>query len=152
MNYPLNKNENLEFVNIDLEGLTPVVSRLKELIKPGQVILFNGDLGAGKTTFIRLLCESIGLSTGEAVKSPSFSLVNTYETDLCQVHHFDLYRLDNMDQLLQDIGFDEYLNSHSVLMIEWGEKLGKLPLSGYYKVDISYNNENSRDICISYCN
>lgn len=84
----------------------------------GTVYALSGTLGSGKTEFVRGFVDS--LSSKSAVRSPSFTLVNTYETDLFPIHHFDFYRLTEPDELFE-IGFDEYLDNNAVCFIEWAE-------------------------------
>lgn len=91
---------------------------------PEKVILFNGEMGAGKTTLIKTLCKTLGVH--EATSSPTFSLVNEYETDDNQlVYHFDVYRLKSQTEAL-DMGIDEYLYSGNWCFIEWAEKIPDL--------------------------
>jgi tRNA threonylcarbamoyladenosine biosynthesis protein TsaE len=85
---------------------------------PGTVFAMIGTLGSGKTEFVRGFVAS--LCTGAAVRSPSFTLVNTYQTDSFPIHHFDFYRLTEPDELFE-IGFDEYINDDAVCFIEWAE-------------------------------
>lgn len=84
---------------------------LAEKLGCGAVIAFTGDLGAGKTTFCRGLLHQLGY-TGR-VTSPTFAIVNEYETDLCRVCHFDMYRILSEDALY-DIGWDDYLDGETV--------------------------------------
>lgn len=91
---------------------------------PEKVILFNGEMGAGKTTLIKTLCKTLGVH--EATSSPTFSLVNEYETyDNQLVYHFDVYRLKSQTEAL-DMGIDEYLYSGNWCFIEWAEKIPDL--------------------------
>ena len=86
------------------------------LLKPGQVIILNGNLGTGKTFFIKSVLKTFNIS---GVSSPTFSLVNEY-TGKMKFYHFDFYRIEIVKELY-DIGFDEYLNDdESVKFIEWG--------------------------------
>ena len=97
--------------------------RLASYLEPGDTVLVNGDLGAGKTCFIQGICS--GLDTNEPVTSPTFTLVNEYD-GVIPIAHFDLYRLDDAGSVL-DIGFEEYLETH-VCLIAWGDKfLGVMP-------------------------
>ena len=93
--------------------------KLGKVLKKGDILCLNGDLGAGKTT----LTKSIGLGLGveEYITSPTFSLINEYRGDL-PVYHFDVYRLENVDEL-DDLGFDEYFFGEGVCIIEWAEKI-----------------------------
>lgn len=91
---------------------------------PNKVILFHGEMGAGKTTFIKQLAKELGVT--EATSSPTFSLVNEYETTNNQlVYHFDFYRLKNETEAL-DMGVDEYLYSGNWCFIEWAENIPNL--------------------------
>jgi tRNA threonylcarbamoyladenosine biosynthesis protein TsaE len=85
-------------------------------LKPGDVIALDGDLGTGKTEFVRGLVAQLG---GSAVRSPTFTIVNTYQTMSMPVYHFDFYRMVNSDELFE-IGFYEYIAGDGVCLIEWG--------------------------------
>lgn len=92
--------------------------------KPNKVILFHGEMGVGKTTLIKQLCKNLGV-TG-ATSSPTFSLVNEYQTiDNQIVYHFDFYRLNKEEEAL-DMGVDDYLYSGNWCFIEWAEKIPNL--------------------------
>ena len=91
---------------------------------PKKVILFHGEMGVGKTTLIKQLCKTLGVSS--ATSSPTFSLVNEYETiDNQDVYHFDFYRLKNEIEAL-DMGADDYFYSGNWCFIEWAEKIPSL--------------------------
>ncbi|MGE6352879.1 tRNA (adenosine(37)-N6)-threonylcarbamoyltransferase complex ATPase subunit type 1 TsaE [Flavobacterium sp. NPDC079362] len=91
---------------------------------PKKIILFNGEMGVGKTTLIKQLCKSLGVE--EATSSPTFSLVNEYYTTNNQiVYHFDFYRL-NIETEALDMGVDDYLYSGNWCFIEWSEKIENL--------------------------
>ena len=91
---------------------------------PKKVILFYGEMGAGKTTFIKQLCKTIGVT--EATSSPTFSLVNEYQTTNNEiVYHFDFYRLKTETEAL-DMGVDDYLYSGNWCFIEWAEQIPNL--------------------------
>ena len=91
---------------------------------PSKVILFHGEMGVGKTTLIKQLCKTLGVIS--ATSSPTFSLVNEYETiDNQIVYHFDFYRLKNEMEAL-DMGADDYFYSGNWCFIEWAEKIPSL--------------------------
>ena len=91
---------------------------------PNKVILFHGEMGVGKTTLIKALAKELGVN--EVTSSPTFSLVNEYQTNDNQiVYHFDFYRLNNEIEAL-DMGADEYLYSGNWCFIEWAEKIPSL--------------------------
>lgn len=110
-------------IEFSLEQINQVA---QEVIKqnPEKVILFNGDMGVGKTTFIKALSKALGVK--EATSSPTFSLVNEYEAENGRlVYHFDVYRLKNETEAY-DMGIDEYLYSGEWCFIEWAEKIPSL--------------------------
>ena len=91
---------------------------------PKKIILFNGEMGVGKTTLIKQLCKTLGVE--DATSSPTFSLVNEYYTSGNQiVYHFDFYRLNKETEAL-DMGVDDYLYSGNWCFIEWSEKIASL--------------------------
>lgn len=92
--------------------------------KPNKVILFHGEMGVGKTTLIKQLCKTLGVSG--TTSSPTFSLVNEYQTtDNDIVNHFDFYRLNDEVEAM-DMGVDDYLYSGNWCFIEWAEKIPNL--------------------------
>ena len=91
---------------------------------PKKVILFNGNMGVGKTTLIKSLAKNLGVN--DATSSPTFSLVNEYQiTNNQYIYHFDVYRLKNETEAL-DMGIDEYLYSGNWCFIEWAENIPNL--------------------------
>lgn len=85
----------------------------------GETIALNGDLGAGKTHFCKGIAKGVGAS--ESVSSPTFSLVNEYRSGRIPVFHFDFYRLESAEELLQ-IGWEDYLDEEGIVLVEWAEK------------------------------
>ena len=88
-----------------------------------KTILFYGEMGAGKTTLIKELAKSIGIT--DTLSSPTFSLVNEYQTNDTTLYHFDFYRIENEDEAL-DMGVEEYLDSGHWNFIEWPQKIQNL--------------------------
>ncbi|MGA9637490.1 tRNA (adenosine(37)-N6)-threonylcarbamoyltransferase complex ATPase subunit type 1 TsaE [Flavobacterium sp.] len=112
----------MEFI-FSLNEIDTVAKKILDT-KPNKVILFHGEMGTGKTTFIKELAKKLGV-TG-ATSSPTFSLVNEYEAANNQlVYHFDFYRLKSESEAL-DMGVDEYLYSGNWCFIEWAEKISNL--------------------------
>lgn len=94
-------------------------------LEAGSVVALCGDLGAGKTHFSKGIVSGIGAD--DAVSSPTFSLVNEYRSGRLPVFHFDFYRLESADELIQ-IGWDDYLDEEGVVIVEWADKFpGLLP-------------------------
>ena len=114
---------------------------------PKKVILFHGEMGVGKTTLIKQLCKTLGV-TG-ATSSPTFSLVNEYEADDNQlVYHFDFYRLNKEEEAL-DMGVDDYLYSGNWCFIEWAEKIPNLIPELHSVINISLLADGKRSLTLS---
>jgi len=110
-------------ITFSIDQLEEVANKIFEQ-NPNKIILFNGEMGAGKTTLIKQLCKTLGVE--DATSSPTFSLVNEYETiDNQIVYHFDFYRLNSEIEAL-DMGVDDYLYSGNWCFIEWSEKIENL--------------------------
>ncbi len=108
----------------DLKDLDGIAKELLEFIGDHRVLCFYGDLGAGKTTFIKSLCRQLGVA--DAVQSPTFSIVNEYETSSGEpIYHFDFYRLKTEEEAY-DLGYEQYLFSGYFCFIEWPEKVKDL--------------------------
>lgn len=112
------------------------------------VYTFTGEMGAGKTTFISALCAALGVDPDEA-NSPSFAIANEYrsETTAELIYHFDLYRLESLEEVM-DIGFEDYLDSGALCLIEWPEKIADILPDDTVRVTIRVNDDDSRDLLI----
>ena len=120
--------------------------RLGAALKPGSVIAYTGDLGAGKTAFTRGLAK--GLQVPERVTSPTFNIVNEYEGGRLPLFHFDMYRLGGSDELF-DIGWEDYLARNGVCAVEWSENVEDALEEGTIRIDIRRGeNDNQRRISI----
>ncbi|MDG1261457.1 MAG: tRNA (adenosine(37)-N6)-threonylcarbamoyltransferase complex ATPase subunit type 1 TsaE [Flavobacteriales bacterium] len=112
----------MEWQAKDLAEMKSVGHVLAGLLSAKKVVVFDGEMGAGKTTLIRFICEKLGVT--DEVSSPTFSLVNEYLVEGQRpVFHFDLYRLETPEEGL-DFGIEEYFDSGSLCLIEWAENLG----------------------------
>jgi tRNA threonylcarbamoyladenosine biosynthesis protein TsaE len=111
----------------------------------GLVIALNGELGAGKTQFVRGLARGLGISA--RVHSPTFTLVNEYGGGRLKLFHLDLYRLETPEQVLS-MGIEEYLSPEGVAIIEWAERAftGRDPVAGVKRVTIEITGEQEREI------
>jgi len=115
-----------------------------ESLETDSVVAFFGDLGAGKTTFIRGLAEGVGLADLREICSPTFNLLNIYFATKT-IYHFDLYRLPNQKEFFE-AGFGEYLHAGGICCIEWAEKIkDALPYHTHF-VSLSYLGEQARKI------
>ena len=129
------------------------IDQLEEVVQqiiannPKKVILFHGEMGVGKTTLIKQLCKTLGV-TG-ATSSPTFSLVNEYEANDSQlVYHFDFYRLNKEEEAL-DMGVDDYLYSGNWCFIEWAEKIPNLIPEIHSVITISLLADGKRSLTLS---
>jgi tRNA threonylcarbamoyladenosine biosynthesis protein TsaE len=112
-------------------------------LQPGDVVLLAGDLGAGKTAFVRGLAEGLGLDPSE-VTSPTFTLIQEYGGGRLPLHHVDLYRLKPIE--VDDLGLDE-LTSEGVTAIEWPDRLPR-PFDEAIRIRIEHGHDNHRTIHI----
>jgi len=130
--------------------------QLGKCLKPGDIVLLFGDLGAGKTTLTQGICQGLGLNQGEYIRSPTFTLVNLYQGRI-PINHIDLYRLDSFAEI-ETLGLEEYLFSNSVSLIEWSEKLRQksdpgnleLGIEERIEVHISIKEKNCRTFDINF--
>ena len=122
----------------------PVIA--KKIIEAAttKIILFNGEMGAGKTTLIKEVVKQLGVN--DVANSPTFSLVNEYLTDdNITIYHFDFYRIKDEDEAY-DIGVEEYFDSNTWCFIEWGNKVENLLPLDFTSINIDVVNENLRTI------
>jgi tRNA threonylcarbamoyladenosine biosynthesis protein TsaE len=122
-----------------------IASALARELTAGSVLLLSGDLGAGKTAFVRGLAEGLGIDPDE-VTSPTFTLVHEYRGGRLPLIHVDLYRLDGAD--LDEIGLDEDLAAAGVVAVEWSERLSRA-IAGATLVQLSDRGGDSRAIRIT---
>ncbi|MCL4127769.1 UNVERIFIED_CONTAM: hypothetical protein GTU68_034736, partial [Idotea baltica] len=127
-----------------LEGLPSAARQILEFADSINIWLFEGDLGAGKTTLIKELCVQLGFK--EAVQSPTFSIVNAYPLDnRTEIYHFDCYRLKNQEEAF-DFGIEEYLYSGNKCLIEWPAVIEDLLPVPQLLIKIESQEDESRTI------
>ncbi|WP_028380721.1 tRNA (adenosine(37)-N6)-threonylcarbamoyltransferase complex ATPase subunit type 1 TsaE [Legionella cherrii] len=118
-------NSELDTARLDLpdeKASEQFAARLAKCLCPSLIMTFSGDLGAGKTTIIRAMLRHLGVQS--AIKSPTFSLVESYTCNHVTIHHFDLYRIHHEEEL-EYLGFRDYFTQGSICCIEWAENAGK---------------------------
>lgn len=123
----------MEYVSNSPAETEDLGAALAERLKPGTVVAFSGDLGAGKTAFVRGMARGLGIS--ERVTSPTFTIVNEYEGGRLPLFHFDMYRLSSSDELF-DIGWEDYLVRGGVCAVEWSENVSDALEGDCIRVDI----------------
>jgi tRNA threonylcarbamoyladenosine biosynthesis protein TsaE len=132
-------------VLIKIENIKKIKLAAKSFIEKmgdGKVYAFNGNMGVGKTTFIKAICEELGV--GQIVNSPTFSIVNEYETaDGKIIYHFDCYRINKIQEAL-DLGAEEYLYSGNYCFIEWSENIAPILPDSLVNVNIIEQPDGSR--------
>lgn len=129
------------------EETQAVALSLSTILQPNDVILFFGDLGAGKTTFIQGLVDGLQMEKSKIwTSSPTFSYLNIYPTTPA-IYHFDLYRLYDSEEFLS-VGFDEYFYAGGVCCIEWSERIENILPCNAIHVTLSHLNETTRHINI----
>jgi tRNA threonylcarbamoyladenosine biosynthesis protein TsaE len=127
------------------EETTSAGERLGASIRPGDVILLHGELGAGKTAFVRGLARGLGVDPAE-VTSPTFTLIQEYAAPGVVLHHVDLYRLAPRE--VDDLGLDELVSSGGIVAIEWPDRWRHRP-AGALDVRIEHAGGDRRSITIS---
>ena len=117
--------------------------RLAEKLKAGDVILLTGELGAGKSELARGIAKGLGVA--ETVTSPSFTIMNVYESGRTPLYHFDWYRLESEEELYE-LGMDEYLGGDGIALVEWPERCPDANPADCLRVRITAEGENTRKI------
>jgi tRNA threonylcarbamoyladenosine biosynthesis protein TsaE len=107
-----------EIIIHSLEDIKRAASEFVALIGNRRIFAFYGHMGAGKTTFIKAICEELGVT--DAVSSPTFAIVNEYASTMGSIYHFDFYRIKRSSEVL-DLGFEDYAYSGNLCLMEWPE-------------------------------
>lgn len=134
-----------------LEQTKALASAFAKMLKSPMIVLLNGDLGSGKTTFVKEVVRCLGCD--DLVTSPTFTLLNTYNAKF-PIYHFDMYRLSSAEEAM-NVGFEEYFDKNTldgVCFVEWSENVEGLIKSVDYVVSITKTGENSREVVIKEMN
>ena len=126
------------------DGLAAAARQFVEAMGERRVFAFYGKMGAGKTTFIKAMCEELGVT--DVINSPTFAIVNEYMDGKGEaIYHFDFYRIKRVEEVY-DIGFDEYIYSGNLCLMEWPELIEQLLPEETVRVDIMENPDGTRVI------
>ncbi|RXE71788.1 tRNA (adenosine(37)-N6)-threonylcarbamoyltransferase complex ATPase subunit type 1 TsaE [Muribaculaceae bacterium Isolate-002 (NCI)] len=131
-----------------LENIDEAARSFIELMGDRTVFAFYGDMGAGKTTFINALSRALGVEE-DATGSPSFAIVNEYRSDTTAelIYHFDLYRLESVEEAL-DLGVEDYFDSGALCLIEWPERIDDILPDDTVKVTVSVTPDGQRTLTV----
>ena len=135
-------------MEISIPSLDQIAAAAKQFVQAmdqNTVFAFYGKMGAGKTTFVKALCEEFGVS--DVVNSPTFSIVNEYRSDDTGelIYHFDFYRIKKIDEVY-DMGYEDYFYSGALCFIEWPELVEELLPGDAVKVTIEENEDGTRTV------
>ncbi|MEH0158321.1 tRNA (adenosine(37)-N6)-threonylcarbamoyltransferase complex ATPase subunit type 1 TsaE [Limibacter armeniacum] len=139
--------EHIELESRQLSDLGEVANKIIEFAGHDNIWLFEGTLGAGKTTLIKAICDQYGVE--DLVNSPTFSIVNEYSTSNGNtIYHFDFYRLDDEEEAL-DIGYEEYVDSGKLCLMEWPSRIPNLIPEDHILIEINHGTDDQRQIKVS---
>ena len=137
------------FIINDLKQTEILAKKFAKLLSGGEVILLNGDLGAGKTTFTKFVLKYLGVK--EVITSPTFTLMREYKTKKFDIYHFDMYRLNGGEEAT-NLGFEEYLysnDSRNIVFVEWSKNIKDILKGKFIEINISLIDDNKRKFEIS---
>lgn len=137
-----------KFYSKSAEETMQIAQKIAKNVKNSHVFVLSGDLGAGKTTFTKGF--ALGLGIKEIVTSPTFTIMNTYQGTKFPLFHFDMYRLESVDEAYA-LGFEEYFdtsNLKGICLVEWAENVENLILKPYTKIIFNKVNDNEREIIL----
>ena len=135
-------------IEIQIPSLDKIADAAREFVEQigdKRVFAFYGGMGAGKTTFIKAVCEQLGVK--DAVASPTFAIVNEYASDFGPVYHFDFYRIKNLGEVM-DLGFEDYAYSGNICLMEWPELIEDLLPDNTVNVHIAETSNGMRTVTI----
>ncbi len=126
-----------------------VAEQFAKILSAGALVLLKGDLGAGKTTFVKGLAKGLKITSECIVQSPTFTYLHIYEGEQGPLYHFDLYRMTQCEEFLSQ-GFDDFLFGEAICCVEWPERIEKLLTPPYWEVQIVHKDIESREFRYRY--
>lgn len=135
----------MEYLVNSTDDLSAAAQWLLNQKPNSKIFLFHGQMGAGKTTFIKAICEQLNVE--DSTSSPTFSIVNEYQSTNGKIYHFDFYRLKD-EQEAYDLGYEEYFYSDAYCFIEWPEKIPSIIPLDAINIEIEVIDSQSRNIKI----
>lgn len=133
-----------EYISKSVEDTYKIAKEISNNLNSGDIVLLKGDLGAGKTNFVKGIVKAFNGNKNE-VTSPTFTIVNEYNAGGKRIYHFDLYRINDAEELY-NIGIEEYLYSDAICFIEWPERAEELFQSDIKTIEILKLGDNERKI------
>ncbi|MDD5455257.1 MAG: tRNA (adenosine(37)-N6)-threonylcarbamoyltransferase complex ATPase subunit type 1 TsaE [Candidatus Ratteibacteria bacterium] len=137
----------IELISHSPSETVRIGEKIGKLLKKGSILGLTGNLGAGKTTMIQGIARGLGVDKKQYVRSPSFTLAHQYKGKL-PVYHLDLYRLNTKE--INSLGYEEYVFGDGVCIIEWIEKMGKVPMEEWLHINLKFlKKEEHRKITVN---
>jgi tRNA threonylcarbamoyladenosine biosynthesis protein TsaE len=136
-------NKNANTITLNEQELRAYGRALGESLEPGTVLALVGDLGTGKTTLTKAIAEGLGIE--EYVTSPTFTLINEYTGGRLPLYHFDVYRIDDPDEM-NVLGYEEYFYGDGLTVVEWADKIWELLPEDARIIELSYGENESERI------
>lgn len=127
----------------NLQDLAHFTKTLTARLQAGDLILLNGDLGAGKTTLSQMIGKELGVKRN--INSPTFNIIKSYKGTTLKFHHMDCYRLEDSEE---DLGFEEYFEDHAVTVIEWSEFIQDLLPAEHLTINLAVTGEETRELTL----
>jgi len=129
----------------NLDSIKEAASAFVQQIGDRKVFAFYGSMGAGKTTFVKAICEELGVE--DVITSPTFAIINEYHAHDDIIYHFDFYRIKKLEEVY-DMGYEDYFYSGALCFIEWPELIEELLPEDAVKVSIKENPDGSRTVTL----